>query len=517
MPSEGRLHPASILFEFAGLLRTFAVPGLLVLFTARSTGGASGPFQYMPANWEVWAMLLLLPNAAVSVARYWSFRIRYDQTELIIRSGILFKNERHIPYLRIQNLDAVQKPLHRLLGVVEVRLETGGGQEPEARMSVLSVAAFDDMRSRVFGGRAIASDSIAARRAHETSAPAVEAEQVLLQLSPRELLLHGFIENRGLIVIGAAYGLLWETGAFDAMWERIAGGETYGGRIVRDVGGEIVRGRLPLRPLAFAVVGVVGLLVFVRLLSMVWALVRLYDFRVSRVGDDLRTGFGLLTRVAATIPVGRVQTLTITEGFWHRLFERASIRVETAGGSTGGGGAGERAWLAPIVPRAAVPAFIRLVLPEIDLDALAWRPVHPRAFRRAVKPALAIALLVTTVAAVLGGWRAGVVACLTIPWAVFATRQRIRHLLWAETDDAVLLRRGWIRQYATAARVAKVQLLAVHESPFDRRTGMARLRVDTAGAGEFSHRVDIPYLPRETALELGRRLAARAGQVQFRW
>jgi hypothetical protein len=46
---------------------------------------------------------------------------------------------------------------------------------------------------------------------------------------------------------------------------------------------------------------------------------------------------------------------------------------------------------------------------------------------------------------------------------------------------------------------------------------MARVRVDTAGANERSHRIDIPYLPRETASELHHRLAAAAAGSTFRW
>ena len=69
--------------------------------------------------------------------------------ELVITSGLIFRNERHVPYGRIQNIDAVQNLLHRLLRVVEVRVETGGGDEPEARMRVLPLAALEEMRERV--------------------------------------------------------------------------------------------------------------------------------------------------------------------------------------------------------------------------------------------------------------------------------------------------------------------------------------------------------------------------------
>lgn len=82
-----------------------------------------------------------------------SYRYRYDPHEIVIRSGLVFRKERHIPYARIQNIDAVQHVLHRLLNVVEVRVETGGGQTAEATMSVLPMAAFHEMRTRVFAER----------------------------------------------------------------------------------------------------------------------------------------------------------------------------------------------------------------------------------------------------------------------------------------------------------------------------------------------------------------------------
>ncbi len=51
----------------------------------------------------------------------------------MIRSGLIFRNERHVPFSRIQNVDAIQNVFHRLFGVAEVRVETGGGKEEEAR------------------------------------------------------------------------------------------------------------------------------------------------------------------------------------------------------------------------------------------------------------------------------------------------------------------------------------------------------------------------------------------------
>ena len=79
------------------------------------------------------------------------------------------------------------------------------------------------------------------------------------------------------------------------------------------------------------------------------------------------------------------------------------------------------------------------------------------------------------------------------------------------------MRSGWIWRSVTLARANKIQSVSLHESPFDRRATMARVRVDTAGAGTASHRVNIPFLDRAGAAALADRLAAQAASTEFRW
>lgn len=512
MPSDHRLHPLSILFGLMAQIRSFAIPGLFVLVTAGTTGWNWWDWE----AWPVWMMPLLIPYALVGIGRYFSFRYRYEANEMVIRTGFIFRNERHVPYARIQNLDAVQNVFHRLLGMVEVRVETGGGgKEPEARMSVLPVAAFEEMQRRVFAGRGGA--GAPAETAAESPAPG----RTLLHLPLRELVLSGLIQNRGAVVIAAGFGLLWEVGLMDSLMGRFFDEETFGRGVVRDVFRSVFGlGGFPLDRIGLTLAAIAGLLLFIRLISMVLALVRLYGFRLTRDGEDLRAEYGLLTRVVTSIPLRRIQTLTILEGPLHQLFRRVSVRVETAGGGggeEGEGGKRQREWLAPILRRDALPGFVRELLPELDLAAVAWTPAHPRAFRREFKGWIVVAVLVSLPFVVLLGWWDLALLAVFLAWGVVASRIYVEHLGWAVTDGAVLFRTGWIWKKLTVVRFAKIQAVAIHESPFDRRNAMARVRVDTAGAGESSHRVDIPYLARETARGLCDLLAAQAARTAFRW
>jgi putative membrane protein len=508
MPSERRLHPLSFVFDLAGQLRQLVVPGLVLLVGAGSAG----------LDWQGWLMLLVIPYAIVAIIRFLTFRYRFDPAELVITSGLIFRNERHVPYGRIQNIDAVQNVLHRLLRVVEVRVETGGGDEPEAKMRVLPLSALEEMRERVFAGRGAGRAGRQAAAAADAVEEAQPERHALLALGARELLLAGFIDSRGLIIVGAAFGLLWEVGLFDPTIEFVFGENASGRGVIRQAvralfgGGVPSIGRMAILALAFA-----AFVFAIRVLSMCWSVIRLWGFRIDRTRDDLSAEFGLFTRVMATIPLRRLQTVTVRESPLHRLFNTASIRVDSAGSDGAGGGAAKRESLAPIVNRADLPRLLADVLPDVDIAGVTWCPVDPRGFRRALKSSLVLAVVLTVPFIFMLKWWTFAWLAVLVVWAWVHARLYVKHLGWAVGDRAVFFRSGWLWRELTVARFNKIQAVTLSESPFDRRARMASVRVDTAGAGDASHRVDIPYLARQTADELYRRLAGEAARTAFRW
>ena len=516
MPSERRLHPATLLFDLAKHLKQFALPYLLIVFGASSTtGGPSGMFGRMPSGWEFWLLVLFVPATITSILRYVSFRLRCDERELVIRSGLIFRNERHIPFTRIQNIDGVQNPFHRLFGVVDVRVETGGGEQEEARLSVLPLAALTELRSRVFSGDE--SSTVPSRESTDTQ-PAQRPHPVLLHLSLRDVLLLGLLENKGMVVIGAAAGIGWETGLLDRLAGPLFADTGVGRGFFRDlVRAVFADGPMPTGRIAIAVAAFVVFLLFVRLLSMAWAFLRFHDFRLTRMGEDLRTEYGLFTKVTATVPLRRIQSITIAAGPLYRVLERASVRVTTAGGVGTDPAATASKWLAPLIRQQALPRLLDHLVPGFDLATVTWQPLHPRAFRRAVKPPLVVTALVTTMAALTIGWFAVLALIAMLLWSLVGTYRYVAHLGWAEHEDVVMFRSGWIWRQITLTRVNKIQAVALRQSPFDRRAAMARVRVDTAGAGGSAHRVDIPYLDHRVARGLTDRLSASAASTAFRW
>lgn len=498
-----RLHPLSLFFRFASHVRNLLIPGLIVLFLARERGG-----------WEVWLMVMFIPSILFELFTYFTLRYRFAQGEIVINRGLLFRSERHIPFARIQNIDLTQNLFHRLFRLAEVRLDTGGGNEPEAVLKVITLGAVDEIRQRVFAGRdqragAIRNEagvgSVPISPGDETTLAAADGTVVLHRLPPVELLKLGVVANRGIALVAVAVGAAWEYDLFERIRFR-QHVENYL-RTLDWAGGLLIGAGV-----------VVSAALALTLLSVVWSLLRFWGYTLERRGDDLRVQCGLFTRRAATVPRRRVQFVSVQEGLLHRLFRRVSIRIETAGGGKDEDDTVSGRWFVPLVPRDDAPRVLREIHPAFDvLQPAEWRPVHPRGRRRLLFSHIVGWLIVATFfSLVFRPWGLASVPLLT-GFAVWVALREYRFMRYALSDGSVLFRSGAVRRKWSATIIEKIQAVTLRESPFDRRHGHVSLAVDTAGAGPADHRIQVPYLDAETGHALRREIAARTGRSAFRW
>ena len=182
-------------------------------------------FGRLPDGWEAWLLVLFVPATIASIVRYVSFRLRYDDHELVIRSGLIFRNERHIPFSRIQNVDASPE---RVSPPVRRRRSARGNRRRQGRRSAVERAAAARRSTNCASAfsEALGTQNLSTRHPgtwppkhpYAPYAPyARVTHPVLLHLPLRELLLFGFLENKGMVLIGAAMGIGWETGIFNRL------------------------------------------------------------------------------------------------------------------------------------------------------------------------------------------------------------------------------------------------------------------------------------------------------------
>ncbi len=489
-----RLHPATLVFSFGKVLRSLLIPAALALFSGR------GSF------FEALFIVMFVLTATRAIIRYFTLTWRLDETELVVKEGVFRKSERHVPYARIQNVDLVQNVFHRLFRVAEVRVETASGSEPEAVLSVLALNDVEALRARIFHEREVAHDAAAASD-HPAPGPLVDEGEVLVRVPPRQLVFLGLVMNRGMAVVAAGFGLLYEFGAIEKAVQGLGLDRWFTRLVAAGWFGALLQLAL--------VISVVLVVLFG--LSIVWSLVRFWGFTLRAKGEDLRLACGLLTRVQASVPRQRIQSLTIKASWLHRRFGLSSIKAQTAGGTADekGTAALVRTRFVPVLPTADVPRVIEAVMPRVRLEAPTWQGIAPSAIRRIRRrsvlgigiPAVALAVFVSPYTLL------ATVPLLGIAW--WYAGAAVRRARFARTSWGLVWERGVFTRETTFLPADKVQTLRRTTSPFDRRHGHVTLLVDAAGGSQASPEVRIRYLDAAVASTLYADLAGAAAATEY--
>lgn len=491
----GRLHPLTLALALVTAFRNFLIPAVIVLFT-----GSERTLGLMLLG-------LLGINLTSTLFRYFTFRYRIEHDELVTREGLIERRERNIPLNRVQDVRLEAGLFHRLLGVVDVHVETAGGQGAEASLSVLTREQAENLRRAVFAAAGSAPDRVAGQ-----AGGAVEPE-VLRRLTVRELVLEGLTSNRAasaLILLAAGWQFL-----DDLLPERLQ--LQLASTFSRGVESWFLQGGQT----NWTALGVGTVVVFAvsALFSVAGSLVLFHGFTLARRGEDLQRNYGLLTRRASSLPRRRIQLVRLEESWLRRLCGWATVRADTAGSQPTEGREEHsgRDLLLPLVRRAELERLFPAFFPDWDGGPSEWRRVARCAIRRGFfKGALVcLAFMLASILLHRAWWSAGPLLFLPLVYAVNAASYR--HLGFHVGPAFFRTRRGWINRTTHLVPVRNVQVVVVRETPFDRRHGVGTLQVDTAGQKATASGPEVRNVPRLEAFAAARMLAHQASQIRYRW
>ncbi len=490
---ERRLHPMSWLFVLIQQLKQFIVPILALFFFGRGDRN------------DLWGLVAICVLGAVSIWQYYTYRFRIGVDSLEIRSGLLERSLRQIPFARIHNVGLHQTLLHRIFGVAEVRLESAGGIKPEAEMRVLKLEdalALEALVRRRTGGADAAPTT-------STDGAAVSGISLLHTLSTAEVVRVGLISNRGLIVVGGAYLAMNQFGSqmtsdLIESWGRALFGmvDSYG------------RGH----EVAATMFLILLFLVLLRAFSVLLALLQYSGFRLEEHGRRLTLERGLLTRMRTSTPRRRIQSWTLREGMLHRLFKRRTLEVGTAVLDNGSHSQPRSLReIAPVATPQRCDELIRHLAPQVQWPPQTWHRLHRWTYARLFVPQLLLASLLGTVAL----WNFGplglVFVALWVPWVAYITWQHATHAGYAIDERMVATRSGWWTREWRFAEIAKLQAIRYGQSPLERRLGMATLLLDTAGGNALAEPLRLRFLPEADARALQARLGREIARSTLRW
>ncbi len=339
MSRSQRPHPLTPLIR-GWLLLVAAVLGVGREFLPDGRGGgpSMADLRWLPA---VLGGAVLLAAAAGFVS-WWFTRFVIDDDEIRLDTGAVWRRSTRVAFQRLQSVDVVQPFAARPFGLVELRLDAGGG-ERALSLRYLHRAHADRLRAlllaRVHGGNGPTGEPPEPQPGtgvgpvhHDTRLVTVRSGRLVGAF----LLSTEWLVSAGVIGTLLFVGRRWEGWSF-------------------------------LIPAVIPVGLGAATLIAQRVVAM-------FHFTVAASPHGLRVTRGLTDLSGQWVPLDRVQGLRISQSLLWRPLGWFRIDVDVLGnrsGSTGGGEAEAATVLLPVADRAQVAVVLARVLPGVDLDRVA--------------------------------------------------------------------------------------------------------------------------------------------------
>ncbi|MGY1824195.1 PH domain-containing protein [Geodermatophilus sp. SYSU D00079] len=330
----------------------------------------------------VLAVAITALSLAAAALSWWRFSYADGPTAVVVTRGLLARSVRTVPNDRIRGVEVETPLLHRVFGLVRVRIDAAAGSvgvnEEEVVVDGVPRAEGDRLRATLLARRGTAPEGSPA----PVDGVAEEVREEEFARFDNRWLLYAPLVGSYLVVPVAAVGTLFRF--LDELPDGLV--PELDGPDLSDVQVVVVAGLLAVVLLALA--AVVGA-----------ALVN-WRFRLVRRGGTLVAVRGLLTRRHTELEVDRIRGGTLSEGLGMRWVRAARVNALV----TGLGQASRRGQLLPLGPRAEAEALLRRLVD--DPGPLVAHPPAARRRRmvRAVLPGLLLTAAGALTTATSGWW-----------------------------------------------------------------------------------------------------------------
>lgn len=418
-------------------------------------------------------LLLLLIH---SILFYLNFYFYIDENQFILKTGYLSKKVLSIPLERIQSVNTKQNLLQQLLNVYSLEIDTAGSAGKELKIYSLSASYTDHLTQFLQSHKENANEDMS------DSISKANEEVEILKLSPFDLLRIGISQNHlrtGLIILAFGSQIVdqiqglfkEETDAYSDSFQNIISNSSI---------------------LFYAGFAIIALVVSV-LATLLFTVIKYYDFKLVKYQESYKITAGLFNKRKVLLPFSKVQQLNWETGPIKKMFGIFKITFKQAVSQQ-----------APQKQVADAPGCLNQHIESIREEL--FKGDMPDYSEKIYAHRRYFNLLW-----IRGGW---LPAVLPTPLYVFEPlwliaggvwlvlsglycRMMVRKSYFQFNKSQLIVGKGAINTVWQQAESFKTQSVDFRQSFFQKRRGLASLRVNNA-----SGQIDIPYLSEEIANKL---------------
>ncbi len=353
-------------------------------------------------------MVVLLAYSAVA----WRFTgYEVARRELRIYEGVQSRRVRTVPLERLQAIEVVQPFQAKPFGLAELKLDVAGTQKAEAPLAYLPLPQARALRAQLL--------ALSAGAGGATQAPEEPAAEPVLRVDNNDVVISQLLTPPVLLTPIAVLYIV--------------------GQLVFN------------EDFSFFSIASMITAAAATIFTPIMRTLNFWDFRLGRTPDGkLRIKHGLLTTRSQTVPIRRIQSITVTWPFLWRLKGWLRVTMAVAGQSSSAeeGRKAETDRLLPVATLAQAHEIVPLAVPGADPSNLPFTTVVPRA-----------------------KWIA--------PFRSRVLAAGLTEHVFGSVD-------GRVTRTLTMVPYERIQSIRITQGPLQRRLGLATVHADVAGGTPVS-------------------------------
>lgn len=405
-------------------------------------------------RYEILAIIFLSLTIIGALLRFFYFRFYIEEEKLIIKKGWLKRETKIIPLERIQTVHIEQGPIHQLLNIVKLSIDTAGSQKAEAAIDALHKPMAEALRTQLVAERKELLTG--AEEKEEAPLPVVRlTDKDLLKLSLSANHLEAFF-----LLLSFGFGLYQN---------------------LKDIDNNIFSGIqdfLPKKAIYPVLFLTIAILLITILVSTGIIFFRFYHFTLFRTGKAFQIKAGLFHVKERLIAFRKIQFVSWKSSWMRRIFGLRMLEYHIANSD-------EIKTNLKVQLPVTQPHYIPLLVKEYHhLPETKGRPalrMHASFVMRrlAVLGLLPSAVIIPLLWLI---WQEYALFFLLYALLVFiyAGCAQRKFRLWA-FEDILYIEKGIFGEEKIMLQWHKLQSIQISQSLFQRRNELANLVIQTAG------------------------------------
>lgn len=431
-------------------------------------------------------LLILLIFAFLS----WKNTFYYVENDVLFyQKGVLRKSKQGISIDKITTINENQELIERIFKLSTFKVDAGSVTKGnEIKLTISKIEA--EILKEELGKSKTKTNSQEAvpEKSNESSQP-MKTEY---HISTKELIMYAIASNSffaGLIFVMAVWQFIEDIPYVNNFIEGPAGSW------VNQHLDSTVKG-LSVPAIITAVLFILFAYIFFSfLISIVIAVVKYYDFTVSRQGDKIEIKYGLLEKKRYHLSADKITALYLKHGLIGQFCKIGELKIESIGY---GDEKGEAAILYPVIKDDKRVGILKALLPEYAFEDAICKPPN-RALKSFLMkytsmPFFLAMILSFTVPYGAFSWIAVVLFCIT----GFVSYKKTRI---SRTADQFVMMGGVLGKWTTVIKSSHIQAITTKQSFFQKRSGLIHLEYSYQ-SNNYGKKSSVQYLDQKEVAEM---------------